>query len=275
MTNEVIDSQINLDTLPYNSKNKLINEFDVQTLFKKYEVDRKLNDINIYRKSMVHKSYCTRKNENFLNGNTKCPSDCLPLQEESNERLEFFGDSILNMTVADYLFERYPDENEGFLTRMRTKLVNGKMLAFLSEKVGFYKYIILSKQIEENEGRMNTNILEDAFEAFIAAVYIDFGAYGFEVAKEWIINVIEYHLDFSELIKQNNNHKDIFLKHYQQNFSCMPRFYEMGIDTTNINGKIYTICIKDKDNNIISIGKGQNKKEAENDAAKIALEQYT
>ena len=55
----------------------------------------------------------------------------------------------------------------------------------------------------------------------------------------------------------------------------MPRFYEMGIDTTNINGKIYTICIKDKDNNIISIGKGQNKKEAENDAAKIALEQYT
>jgi len=276
MCSEPDNVLINLETLPYNSRNNLINEIDVQTIFKTYDIDRTLNDINIYRKSFVHKSYCTRKNENFLNGNTKCPSDCLPLQEESNERLEFFGDSILNMTVADYLFERYPDENEGFLTRMRTKLVNGKMLAFLSEKVGFHKYIMISKQIEENEGRMNTNILEDAFEAFIAAIYIDFGSYGFEAAKEWIINVIEFHLDFSELIKQNNNYKDIFLKHYQQNFSCMPKFYEMSINTNSINnGKIYTVCIKDKDNNIISIGKGQNKKEAENDAAKTALGQYT
>jgi ribonuclease-3 len=265
----------NIDTLPYNSKNNLIDEIDVQTILKKYDINRSINDINTYRKAFVHKSYCTRKNENFLNGNTKCPQDCLPLQEESNERFEFFGDSILNITAAHYLFERYPDENEGFLTRMRTKLVNGKMLAFLSEKVGFYKYILISRQIEESEGRMNTNILEDAFEAFIAAIYIDFGEHGFEIAKEWIINVFEYYLDFSDLIKQNNNYKDIFLKHYQQNFSCMPKFYEMNIDTNSINNsKIYTVCIKDKDNNIISIGKGQNKKEAENDAAKIALEQY-
>jgi ribonuclease-3 len=269
-------SSSNLDVLPYNCKNNLINESDVMELFKKYDINKKINDINIYRKSLVHKSYCTRKNENFLKGNIKCPHDVLPLQEESNERYEFFGDSILNMTIADYLFERYPDENEGFLTRMRTKLVNGKMLAFLSEKVGFNKYIVISKQIEDNEGRMNLNILEDAFEAFIAAIYLDFGSNGFNVAREWIINIIESHLDFSELIKQNNNYKDLFLKYYQQNFSCIPRFYEMCIDTNNnTNGKIYTICIKDKEDNIISIGKGHNKKEAENDAAKTALAQYT
>lgn len=265
----------NCDTLPYNSKNNLITNADVYNLLKSYDITKEFRDINMYRKAFVHKSYCTRKNENFLNGNINCPDNCLPLQEESNERLEFFGDSILNMTVADYLFERYPDENEGFLTRMRTKLVNGKMLAFLSEKIGLSKYIILSKQIEENDGRKNLNILEDAFEAFIAALYLDFGNIGFEVAKNWIINVIETHLDFSELIKQNNNYKDIFLKYYQQNFSCMPKFYEMNVDNTNINGKIYTICIKDNNNNILSIGKGNNKKEAENDAAKIALSHYT
>jgi len=65
-----------------------------------------VNNINIYRRAFVHKSYCRRKNENFLNGNVNCPPDCLPLQEESNERLEFLGDAILNMVVGLYVFER-------------------------------------------------------------------------------------------------------------------------------------------------------------------------
>jgi len=263
-----------MDLLPYNSKNILIMENNLLNLLKEYGLDCNFNDINIYRKAFVHKSYCTRKNENFINGNINCPDNCLPLQEESNERLEFFGDAILNMTIADYLFERYPDENEGFLTRMRTKLVNGKMLAHLSERIGLNKFILISKQIEDNDGRKNSNILEDVFEAFIAALYLDFKEDGFKNIKIWIINVIETNLDFSELIKQNNNFKDIFLKYYQQNYSCMPKFYEMSVDNTNINGKLYTFCIKDNNNNIISIGKGHNKKEAENDASKNALSQF-
>ena len=214
----------NQDVLPYNSSNVLINECDVRRLLTEYGIFDAPRDVNIYRKAFIHKSYCTRKNENFLNGNVNCPSNCLPLQEESNERLEFFGDAILNMTIADYLFERYPDENEGFLTRLRTKLVNGKMLAYLSEKVGLLPYILISKQIEDNDGRRNQNILEDAFEAFIAAVYLDFGDDGFRKAKEWIINVVESQLDFSELIKQNHNFKDMFLKSFQQHFNHMPKF---------------------------------------------------
>lgn len=260
------------ESLPYNNKNVLLMPHDLYTILNNCDIKDTINDIGIYRKAFVHKSYCTRKNENFLNGNVHCPSDCLPLQEESNERLEFLGDSILNMTVADYLYERYPDENEGFLTRIRTKLVNGKMLAFLSDKIGLPKYILLSKQIEDNDGRKLSNILEDCFEAFIAAVYIDFGYRGFEVAKEFIINVIEQNLDFSDLIKQNNNYKDILLKYYQQNYSYIPKFFEMSIDTNvQTNNKIYTICIKDNNGNIISIGKGCNKKTAENNAAELAL----
>jgi ribonuclease-3 len=251
------------DPLPYNIYNILVQKSDLVRLAKKFK------DINLYRKAFVHKSYCTRKNENFLNGNINCPQGCLPLQEDSNERLEFLGDSILNMVIADYLFERYPDENEGFLTRMRTKLVNGKMLAFLSEKIGFDKFILLSKQIEDNEGRKNSNILEDTFEAFIGAHYLDLG---FEAAKEWIIDVVETHVDFSELVKQNHNYKDMFLKYYQQNFSYIPKFFEVSIETNAVtNGKIYTICIKDAQDNILAIGKGSNKKEAENNAAKVAL----
>lgn len=255
--------------LPYNPYNILINDEQLSELLKEYSVGPHKN-INLYRLAFVNKSYCTRKNENFVDGNVNCPEDCLPLQEESNERLEFLGDAILNITVADYLFERYPKENEGFLTRMRTKLVNGKMLAHLSHKIGLQKYILLSKQIEDNEGRRNSNILEDAFEAFIAAVYLDMG---FDMAKDWIINIIEYHLDFSELVKQNNNFKDMILKHFQQHHNYIPKFLEMSVENDSAKNKIYTICIQDKNNNVISIGTGSCKKEAENDAAQKALKQ--
>ena len=259
--------------LPYNSKNRLINENELYKILREYGVESLINDLGMYRKAFVHKSYCTRKNENFVDGNVNCPEDCLPLQEESNERLEFLGDAVLNITIADYLFERYPDENEGFLTRMRTKLVNGKMLSQLSSKVGLDNYVLISKQIEENEGRKNLNILEDCFEAFIAAVYLD---QNFETAKDWIIGVVENFIDFPELIKQNHNFKDLLLKYFQQNFGYSPRFYEMSVETNmNNNSKIYTVCIKDNKNNVISIGTGGNKKDAENDSAKKALTQYT
>lgn len=258
---------------PYNEKNHVIRPDELAIILKSYDVDVSYNNIDVYRKAFVHKSYCTRKNENVLNGNINCPDDCLPLQEESNERLEFLGDSILGKVVAAYLFERYPDENEGFLTKMRTKLVNGKMLAHLSELVGLKPYIILSRQIEEGDGRNSVNILEDAFEAFIAAIYIDFREKGDEMSRRWIISVIENNLDFAELIRNNHNYKDIFLKYFQQNFNYIPKFYEMKVETIN-NQKKYSVCIKDNKSNIISIGYGASKKEAENDAAKNGLNEY-
>lgn len=259
-----------MEELPYNNKNNIIQEHEVLSLLRKYIVRDAINDINIYRKAMVHKSYCTRKNENFVTGNVNCPPDCLPLQEESNERFEFLGDSILNLTVAEYLFDRYPAENEGFLTRMRTKLVNGKMLAHLSEIVGLPKYVIISKQIEDGDGRNNFNILEDAFESFIAAIFFDLGM---DCAKEWIIGVIETHLDFSELVRVNNNFKDIMLKYFQQNHGYIPKFYEIGVNTDGRN-KVFKLCLKDNKDSIISYGEGRTKKDAENDASKKAIQKY-
>ena len=260
-------SNLNIE-LPFNSKNILITLPDLLELLKKYSIDKPPNDLTLYQKSFINKSYCTRKNETFQEGNKLCPIDCLPLQEESNERMEFLGDSVLNTTIAEYLFHRYLGESEGFLTKMRTKIVNGKMLAFLSAKVGLQKYILLSKQIEDNDGRKNSNILEDTFEAFIAAIFLDYNS--FDIAKSWIIGVVEEYLDFSELVQMNNNFKDQLLKHYQQNYSYLPKFYEMDVKMVN-NAKIYTMCVKDTDDKVLGIGKGGSKKDAENDAARIAL----
>lgn len=268
--------EIDERSLPYNEKNQLITGEQLQFILSNYGVSTSFHNIDIYRKAFVHKSYCTRKNENFLSGNIRCPEGCLPLQEESNERLEFLGDAILGKVVAAYLFERYPDENEGFLSKMRTKLVNGKMLAHLSNLVGLKPYILLSKQIEDGDGRQGVSILEDAFEAFVASIYMDFETAegkGDEMAKIWILSVIENSLDFAELIRHNSNYKDTFLKYFQSNYNYIPKFYELRIDTVN-GQKVYTVCVKDDKDNIISVGKGSSKKEAENMASKNALNEY-
>lgn len=274
------------NTLPYNNKNVLLDEASLIDILRSYGIQKKPTNINHYRMSMVHKSYCIRKNENILNGNEYCPSDCLPLQEVSNERLEYLGDSVLSLIVASYLYERYPNENEGFLTKIRTRLVNGNMLAHLTEYVNISPWLIISHQIEENEGRKSKKILEDALEALIGAIYMDFD---FEVAKEWVINLIEANIDFCDLLNVAN-YKDNLFKSYQFNFQKVPIFEELGRNTSttststsnlSCNSNSFrdrdkekdkvTICVKDPNGSILSIGYGTNKKDAENDAAKNAL----
>lgn len=261
-------------SLPYNEFNIMISESDIINIFEKFGLEAKPKNINYYRTAMVHRSYCTRKNENFVNGNTLCPEKCMPLQEESNERLEFLGDAVINLIIGKYLFDRYPDENEGFLTKLRTKLVNGNMLAQLCDYTDIQKFLIISKQIEANNGRINKKILEDTFEAFVGAMYNDFNDQGnynaLDIVQEWIISMIEENIDFSELISTNKNYKDVFLKYYQHTHNYIPKFYEISSDITN-NGKIYTVSIKDNERNVISTGKGPTKKHAENDASFNAL----
>jgi ribonuclease-3 len=271
-----MSSNTNTDNcLPYNSLNVILKQGDVTSMLVKYGVTQPIRDINIYRNAFVHRSYCTRKNENFLEGNIQCPIDCIPLQEESNERLEFLGDAVINLIVARYLFERYPDENEGFLTKIRTKLVNGNMLATMSCMVHLENHVLISKQIEENNGRNNKKIMEDCFEAFLGAMFIDHhqNRDGYKAVETWLINFMEENIDFSELITSNNNYKDVLLKYFQHNFNYLPKFLEVRTENTS-NGKVYHVCIKDKNDVVISTGSGCNKKQAENDCAKNALIHY-
>jgi ribonuclease-3 len=254
-------------SLPYNIRNNILTLDDLKTILGK---DYKpINNINTFRNAFLHRSYCTRKNENFVNGNIKCPEKCLPLQEESNERLEFLGDAVLNLIVGQYLFERYPDENEGFLTKMRTKLVNGNMLAHMAEILNLGKYVIISKQVEDNNGRKNKNLLEDCFEALLGAMFID-SQNNIEKVYNWLVNFIEVNIDFTELITMNTNYKDIVMKHYQHTQCFTPKFYALDTETKN-NTKIYYVCLKNNKGEMIAKGSGNTKKQAENECAKHAL----
>lgn len=276
-------------TYPFNSLNKLVTPEDIQSILIEHGVDYTLKDIFLYNKAFLHRSYCTRKNDNVLSGNTECPKDCLPLQEESNERLEFLGDAILNFVVADYLYERYPDVNEGFLTKARTKIVNGIKLAELSSLLDLGKHLIISDQVEQNNGRKNKNNLEDVFEAFIGAIYLDFNEYkidtnnknnmldqsgiGFQIVTTFIINVLEKYIDFSTLVVQNDNPKDVFIKMCQHNFQWSPKFFEINICEKN-NVKQHTVSIKNNENGVISIATGSSRKLAEINASSKALQYF-
>lgn len=282
--------------LPYNPTNVLIQETDLLELFRRHGLEGVVpNNINLYRNAFVHRSYCTMKNHDFDTGNTRCPEGCLPLQEMSYERLEFLGDAILGHIVAHYLMVRFPDQDEGFLSRLRTKIVNGKMLGHLAQLVGFPKFAILSKQIEDISGRQNYKIMEDVFEAFIGAIMMDFqgdmdavrlspnlaglegmlpfqGA-GYYVAQMWIINILEQYLDFSDLIQSKTNFKDMLVRYMQHTFQDAPRFYEVSVDTRS-NSKVFTYCVKNRAGTVIGKAQGSSKKDAENNAAQAALEYY-
>ena len=265
-----------VEEVPFNIDNILLDHDTLTSLIRQYSKDYKYKNINLFRNAFVHKSYCTRKNENFVQGNTNCPEGCLPLQEESNERLEFLGDAVLNLVIGDYLFQRYQDESEGFLTKLRTKLVNGTMLSELAQYAKFPRFMIISKQIEDNNGRRNKKILEDTFEAFLGAFFQDAHEQGLNalaLVSEWIITLIEENIDFTDLIIQNNNYKDTFIKYFQHAYNYLPKFLELNTETTN-NSKIFRIAIKDRNNIVVSTGTGINKKQAENDAAMHALKYY-
>lgn len=284
--------EVKEEALPYNPSNILLQKEDLHNFFKMNGLDNAtFHNLNLYRIAFVHRSYCTMKNADFETGNERCPEGCLPLQEMSYERLEFLGDAILDMIVARYLYERYPDQNEGFLSKMRTKIVNGKMLGHLAKEIGFPKFAIISKQIEDSQGRDNYKTMEDIFEAFIGAIYIDFqndeiefktietarltsfsGA-GYHCAEIWVVSILEKYLDFAELIQSKTNYKDMLVRHMQHTFQDAPRFFEISVEIRS-GKKTFTYCVKDRSGTVIGTSFGLSKKDAENNAARAALVNY-
>ena len=272
------DSKLN----PWNIKNKLITKDIIESILKEYDINEKINNIEIYQRAFIHKSYIIN-NKNDREYEPK-PEKCLDLQKYSNERLEYLGDAILSATIASYLYERFPNEQEGFLTRMRTKLVCGDMLGSLALKMKLNKYIVISNHVEEKcNGRNSIKILEDLFESLIGAIYLDFNnteldskldfysTFGFQMSQLFIINIIETFVDFSDLILNDYNYKDKLIKYFQNKYKEFPKFKEILVEGTH-NDRYYTMCITDNNNNVLAYGKHKTKKKAEQEAAKKAIE---
>jgi ribonuclease-3 len=204
-------------------------------------------NLDLYLQAFTHKSCC----ENSI---------------DSNERLEFIGDSVLNVIVTAYLYEKYPQENEGFLTRIRTKIVSGKTLSGVALDLGFQDYITMNDKGMRNEWYKNPRILEDSLESFIGAVYIDLGI---KIAKEFILSRIVKTLD-SEFLLEDTNYKDILMRYLQGRKLQLPE-YKLYSENTSTNVKLFVVQVFIQ-SKIVSEGIHRVKKQAEQNAAKRALE---
>jgi dsRNA-specific ribonuclease len=196
--------------IPYNLDNRFITEDEVIKLLQKYNVNiNKVNRIETIREAFVHKSYCKKQifTPEILSacrielGN---PKDLLELQENSYERLEFFGDKVLKLFVCFYIFNRYPTQDEGFMTRLQTKIEDKKNLSIMSKEMGLGKYFIISRQIENMNGRNIDKINEDIFEAFLGGLCL---SNGLEICMDLITNLLETQIDYSEKLYCDNNYK--------------------------------------------------------------------
>ena len=185
----------------------------------------------------------------------------------SNERLEFLGDSIISFIVSDYLYKKYPNFNEGTLTNLRSLLVNTKSLAQISKELDFGNFLKLSKGEEESKGRQNQSLLADSFEAFVGALFID---QGIKVTTEFLEKVL---LPKADSLTKNRTLKDpkSLLQEYIQAKKQSSPIYKVTQESGPAHARIFEVGVY-VNNSLLGKGVGKSKQEAEEMAAKQALE---
>ena len=274
----------------YNSSNIYIDASFINNLLKENGIHQTVNDLSLWQKAFVHKSYAKngeikkKKDDKYIDIHETVPEGTIPLQDESNERLEWLGDGVLQNVIGMYLFERFKTQDEGFLTKMRSKLVKTESLAKLSQYLGLEPYIMMSHHVEVNcNGRKNSRILEDTFESFIGSMWKDLGIHnnslGYDICSKFIVNVIENAIDITELILHDDNYKDQLMRYCQKKFSgYFPKYIQQNINNIeNENGTVikrFKMGVLDHNGIIIGNGIARSKKEAEQKAAKDALNKY-
>ena len=185
----------------------------------------------------------------------------------SNERMEFLGDSILNLIVGEYLYAHYPRAEEGDLTKMRSRLVNRKALAAYAKAIGLAEFIFTSPSTSSGLGKGLDTIAADTFEAIIAAMYLDGG---FDAARQFVEHRVLSAVKSGAVLTADDNYKSMLLEYAQANGLGIPRYtivQEEGPD----HDRTFTVEVSLSDGRK-GRGRGKNKKEAEQAAAERAFE---
>ena len=224
----------------------------------------------MYQTAMVHSSYVKRKEYTSPTGEiiqlAPLPTGCLELFDESYERLEHLGDTILGASVSTYLMRRFPTEQEGFMTDLKKEIVCNETLGTLSLKIGLDKFYIISRHNEDAcNGRINSKKLGDILEAFIGALWTDCGN-DFKITYKFVISLVEQYIDIPKILLNNRNFKEQFQRFCQANFHCTPSYTMLS----SAEG-MYTMAAVDPTGKRMGIGCSAIKKQAEQLAAKDAL----
>jgi ribonuclease-3 len=269
---------------PWNTKNIDITTQDVESIMHRYgSPNFKVKELKWFAQACVHKSYVDRpeiwaeQSSSTSMTMTEKPEGCLALKLKDNEELEFAGDSVLSAIVGKYLKMRYPGQGEGFLTSLRTQIVNNNMLGELAKKMGFSPFLILSRHVEEVcDGRNNLRILGSMLEAWIDAIMEHEGNEGtaYDMARRFFITIMEKHINFSKLIAEDTNFKDQLLRYFQAQFHQPPRYKEVKVEGPP-HDRIFTMGVLDPNGKVVATSTARNKKVAEQEASRLALDVLT
>ena len=213
----------------------------------------KFKDKNLLVQAFVHRSY--------INENPK-------FNLSNNERLEFLGDAVLELIVTEYLYKKYPKKSEGELTNWRAALVNAKILAETASEIGFNDFLLLSLGEIKELGKARQYILANTYEAVIGATYLDSG---YEECKKFIKKNLTIKLPYILKTGLFRDAKSSFQEKAQENVGITPSYKvlkEWGPD----HSKHFIVGVF-LNSEIISRGEGSSKQEAEEEAAKKALEE--
>ncbi|MEA1899362.1 MAG: ribonuclease III, partial [Thermodesulfobacteriota bacterium] len=211
----------------------------------------KFNEINILEEALSHSSFVNEQDDATI---------------KDNERFEFLGDAVLNLVVGHILMQRYPDLNEGDLSRMRAGLVNESQLATIARTIDLGSFLRLGRGEIQTNGRGKNSILADTFEAVIAAVYIDGG---FDEAFKMIENHFYDLLNSIGALLDNHDYKSRIQELVQENYKITPQYrvlQESGPD----HDKTFNVQLDVRE--VRTEGIGKSKKMAEQDAARKALD---
>ena len=210
-------------------------------------VGTKVKDVTLYLRAFTHKSALKKYT-----------------LTESFETLEFMGDSVLGFVITKMLFDQYEEQQEGFLTKARTKLVRGNTLAIIAKKLGLDKWVIMDDKGMRNGWNGNDKILEDVFEALVGAIYMDLGLIH---AKKFILDIYKNPdmVDMNQLMV-DDNYKDRLMRYCQQNKIELPIY---NINTHN--NSIFHVSVV-LNGQVVASGHAKNKKQAEQNAAQQALD---
>lgn len=183
----------------------------------------------------------------------------------SNERLEFLGDSVLGLVTCELLYHRFPDYQEGDMTKVKSVVVSRKTCAKFSEELGLGRYLILGKGME-NRGDIPQNLLADAFESLVAAIFLDGG---WDTVREFVLDFVEPEINAVAGDAINNNAKSALQQVAQRELNGTPRYYvldEQGPD----HDKCFKIAAEIAGTQYTPVW-GRNKKETELRAAQNAV----
>jgi ribonuclease-3 len=215
-------------------------------------LDVSFNDIALLDRALIHSSY--------VNENPGCVS---------NERLEFLGDAVLGLVVAEILYRESASIDEGTMTRYRAQLVSRASLANIARKIELGSYLYLGMGEDASHGRSKTANLAGTLEAVIAAVFLD---RGLEVAQDLITRLFGRQIVKAISQEEKSDYKTRLQEVLQAKYKRLP-LYRLLEEAGPSHDKVFTVEVKDGDT-VLAVGSGKSKKAAEASAACRALEKF-